>query len=557
MTRKTKAPYLEAIEKHCSKLTKTQLLASILNIAKTVPQAKRVEFLEQLTQNLENNSVVDTISQETLIQQIRNLRTEVEERMAAIEDGSYYEEHPEEYYDEYSEEPPECITEEQKEALEEFFQQTEALFVSNQLEAAKAAFDELFAFDFEYLYLGIDLRETRARYCRCIYEICLPEQRIINILAVIAPNEKIQLSQSLFDGNYPFLQDIINTRSSDLPDLEKFLPEWEQALATIDAERANLLRLEAIEFMHGLEGVAKQAQSKQQPLSYLYWIEKLIKKKAWAEVASVAQEALEVLSQSDYRVSVAESLILAGKNQDDLGLVLKGKQEKFFSHPDDSTLLHWINEAETQKARTEALKQASKFLYQNRELSNLYIKVSLMAGEIDKAFVRVSKVKAFGWSHDQNSTGIVFAAILIALLPKKQHPTPLHQAILEYYSRSYSYETDPEEPGTSLVAQMIQGLRGRQWPTTQRKVWLEWAETIGKQRIEHIVSNKYRKAYQRAAEILGALAEYFILSGKPDYGISIIVDYRDVEFHRYHAFRREVDKVVTNSTCLRDKGIVG
>jgi hypothetical protein len=319
-----------------------------------------------------------------------------------------------------------------------------------------------------------------------------------------------------------------------------------------------LLRLEAIEFMKGLEGVAELAQSTQEPLSYLFWIEKLIEKQAWAEVALVAQKALDVLSQSDYRASVADSLILAGKNQDDLPLVLKGKQEKFFSHPDDSTLLHWINEAETQEARTGALKQASKFLYKKRQLSSLYIKVSLMAGEIDKAFVRVSKVKAFGWSSDENPAGIVFAAILIALLPRKQQVTPLLQAILEYYSRSYSYETTiakDSEKETSLIAQIIQGLRGRQWPAAQRKLWLEWAENIGKQRVEHIVSNKYRKAYQRAAEILGALAEYFILSGKQDYGVSIIVHYRDVQFNHYSAFRREVDSVVKNSNWLRDKGV--
>jgi hypothetical protein len=198
MTRKTKAlkPYLEAIEKYCSGLTKKELLEAILSIAKRVPQAKRVDFLEQLTQNPENNSVVDTISQETLIQQIRDLRQEVEERAASIEDGSYYEEYPEEYPEEYSEEAPECISEEQKEALEILFQQTEALFLSNQLEAAKAAFDELFEFELESLYLGIDLRETRARYCRCIYEICSPEQRVESLLDAIASTQSFQLSQS-------------------------------------------------------------------------------------------------------------------------------------------------------------------------------------------------------------------------------------------------------------------------------------------------------------------------------------------------------------------------
>ncbi len=539
MTKKTKAlkPYLETIEKDCSGLTKKELLETILNIAKNVPQAKREEFLEQLDN-------VETPSQETITQAIRDLRAEVEERMVSIENGRYYEEYDEAYF----EEAPECMSKEQKQKLEVLFQQTEALFLSNQLQIAKAAYDELFEFELEYLSLDIDLRETRARYFRCIYEISTPKQRVENLLAVIAANKSIQISKSIFDGKYPFFQDILDAHSGYLPDFDKFLPKWEKALAKIDAQRAILLRLEAVQFKKGISGVAKLAQSKQEPLYYLFWIEKLIEKNAWAEIISVTQKALKVLPHSDYRAIIADSLILAGKNQEDLPRVLKGKQEKFFSHPDDNTLLDWINEAELQENRTDALKQASNFLYKKRELSTLYIKVSLMAGEIDKAFVRVSKVKAYGWTNEQNSAGIVFAAILIALLPRKQQATELHKAILEYYSRSYSTEN-------SLVTQIIQGIRRRQWPASQRKLWQEWAENIGKQRIEHIVSNKYRKAYGRAAEILGALGEYFILTDKADYGISIIVEYRDVQFKRYNAFRKQVDSVVKNSTVLRDKGI--
>ena len=471
---------------------------------------------------------------ETITQAIRDLRKEVEERMIAIENGRYYEEND-----------GECMSKEQKQKLQVLFQQTEALFLSKQLQAAKAAYEELFEFELEYLSIGIELRQTRARYFRCIYEQSTPKQRVEKLLEIIAANNSIKISKSIFDGNYPFLQDIIDTHPDDLPEFDKFLPKWEKALSKIEAQRAILLHLEAIEFIKGISGIAKLAQSKQQPLYYLYWIEKLIAKKAWAELISVTQKALEVLPHSDNRASIADSLILAATNQKDLPRVLKGKQEKFLSHPDDNTLLDWINEAELQENRTEALKQASKFLYKKRELSTLYIKVSLMAGEIDKAFVRVSKVKAYGWTGEQNSTGIVFAAILIALLPRKQQITELHKAILEYYSRSYSSET-------SLVTQIIKGIRQR--PASQRNLWQEWAENIGKQRIEHIVSNKYRKAYKRAAEILGGLGEYFILNDKADYGISIIVEYRDVKFSRYPAFKKEINSVIKNSAVLRDKG---
>jgi len=525
----TLKPYLETIEKHCKKLTKKELLETIQHVAKMVPQEERTNFLRQIKQMEEIKIIA---SEKTLIDDILELRKEVESRIASLERGEYDDEEGAEY-----------LTQEQKQRLEALFGETGELFLSNKLEAAKAAFEELFAFQLDELTL--ELREHRARYCRCIYETVAPKQRVRALLVGMEseqPNQ-IQKPLRLFDGNYPFLQDIIDARPGELPNFKTFLPAWEKALAKKQSDRAALLRLEALNLHKGLEGVATLARTKQQPLDYLFWVEKLLEQKAWNEVASISQEGLNALPLGEYRAVVADSLLLAAETLGDLELILNAKKEKCFSAPGDNTLLAWINEAEAQQQRSDALKQAFNFFSQNKPFAlNLYAKTSLMAGKINKAFGLVKNEKAYGWSTGRNPTGVVFAGILIALLPLNKQPTSVLVKQLQRYTK-----TDYN----SLNDQIIQGIRGRKWPATQTKKWIEWAETIAKQRIEHIVSNKHRYAYERAAEILGALGEYFILTKKEKHGISLIEHYRNVQFYRFSAFIREVDQVIASSNLLR------
>ncbi|MEN8217675.1 MAG: hypothetical protein ABFS56_15160 [Pseudomonadota bacterium] len=535
-------PYIESVEKQCKYLNQSELLKTILKIAQTVPKEQRADLLRHLP----DESVVS--SGKVLIDNILELREGIEARIASLDAWEEYEE----------EEATEYISKDQKQALEALFRQAEELFLSNQLEAAKTAFDELFKLD--NFYLDIDLRQPRTRYCRCIYETVPLKQRVKALLVGMVPDQSSQISpQRLFDGNYPFLQDIIDARPGDLPNFNKFLPGWEKALANKQTDRAILLRLEAVDLMKGLKGVAALAR-KQQPLGYLFWIKKLLEQKAWADVASVSQKGLTALAHGEHRAAVADSLILAAKAMADLPLVLKGKKEKCLSVPSDYALLAWINEADAQEQKSEAVKEALKFFSQNKPFaSSLYVKTCLMAGEINKAFGLVKDEKAYGWSSVRNPSGIVFAGILIALL---KQPTFCTQKVLQRYTISdyFSYYGLSQKGSTAkksscLIDHMIQGIGGRKWPTSQARLWLEWAEKIGKERIEHIVSNKYRDAYVRAAEILGALGEYFILSGREEYGISLIEHYRNVQFNRFSAFRKEVDHVIASSSFLRGKGI--
>jgi hypothetical protein len=83
-----------------------------------------------------------------------------------------------------------------------------------------------------------------------------------------------------------------------------------------------------------------------------------------------------------------------------------------------------------------------------------------------------------------------------------------------------------------------------------------WARSIGEKRINHIVSNKFRSAYDRAAGALAALAETLAASGQPDKAGELLREYYQRRFIRFTAFRREVTEAVSGSTILKKLGLI-
>ena len=102
----------------------------------------------------------------------------------------------------------------------------------------------------------------------------------------------------------------------------------------------------------------------------------------------------------------------------------------------------------------------------------------------------------------------------------------------------------------SMSDEILTGLKNAAISGEEQMKYLSWAVNIGKRRIEQIVSNKHRKAYTRAAEVLGALAECFLLRGEREKSRKIVEEFRDQKYNRYPAFRREVNTVISASSLL-------
>ena len=111
----------------------------------------------------------------------------------------------------------------------------------------------------------------------------------------------------------------------------------------------------------------------------------------------------------------------------------------------------------------------------------------------------------------------------------------------------------PEEQAKENIYvsdEILKGIKNAVISGEEDMKYLSWAVNIGKRRIEQIVSNKYRKAYIRAAEVLVALAECFLLKGEREKSRNIVEEFRDQKYNRYSAFRREVNAVLSASSLL-------
>ena len=166
--------------------------------------------------------------------------------------------------------------------------------------------------------------------------------------------------------------------------------------------------------------------------------------------------------------------------------------------------------------------------------------------------------KSVGWSYG-SSAGVVFGSVLSALADHPEKAGAI-KTLLRGYANSvsvYSGRFSTDEPtNTSFYDEIVKGLKQKKNIESQATESLSWAEKIGKKRIDHIVSNKHRGAYERAAQVLGSLAEAYMAMGEKGKASKILRQYYSEKYNRFSAFRREVKAVVMDSDLLRNSGVL-
>jgi hypothetical protein len=568
-------PYLETVRNHCRKLSASELQDIICELAQEVLPDKRADFLEKLRSGSRSMVRPHDEADNALISKITSLKDEILERQESIEDGSYYDEYG--YDEEYDEEYPESLSAEQKKALEALFLESDHLFLSGDLKTAQKAYQSLLSLfsgsqtDDEILYeishrdVTLNWRETRARYCRCVYETSAPEEKISRML------DAMEIDALMFEKrytpseeSYPMLQDVSDAAPGELADFKNFLKDWKKALQSEKGNRAYTLLLEAILLNEGMDSVAAEVKKRRMPVGYVFWLDKLVSEGKWEDAAIIAQAELENIPDGGLRAQAAEILSAAGKEIGNNPLVLKGVREQFRSLPNEAVLAMLIDHAKEQNAKHAELENALRVLEsKNSDTYRLRVKILLMLGRLEEAFQIADKSKPLGWSYDRSGIGLVFSGILTALTHADSGAVTVQTLFRRYNSAEYEYldysshsETpawkQEEKSHDQLIFQeMLQGLRGISLSDSEKQKWFELAKKIGESRIDAIVSEKHRGAYHRAAEVLGALTEYLLMNRQTASAKSLLAMYKDEKYKRHSAFRREVDTVLKNSAVLK------
>jgi len=414
----------------------------------------------------------------------------------------------------------------------------------------------------------VEMREARARYYRCVYETTPVPERVPAMLD--AMNLQARLSGSRFDvheNNHPMFCDVMDCRTGELPQRDQFLQEWRQALRGQGSDRADMLLLEAVYLMEGLPGVQSLVRTwgARQPRAWLFWIWLLVSEDDWPAVAAVGEEALPVVGDGQFRALIAEKLLDAGAEISRPDLVLKGRREVFCSVPGEAPLLQLIEEAERQNLRDAELEQALEFVCSRENIEKtLLVKLLLMTGRIEAAFDKARKIRALGWSYGEGAGAMLFAAVLSLLCLHRIEAAVVIRRVLKRYGDSghaghafdgESKQATEDRAGRGICSseEILRGLQKASVSEEQKHRYLSWALETGRKRIEQIVSNKHRGAYDRAAETLGALAECYLLNGEEKKSRSLIDEYRNQRYNRYPAFRRELDSLIAVSGPLHWK----
>lgn len=559
-------PFLESIKKICADMTRENLADFIIYFAETIPAKERVDFLDNIMSFTDLRKIPDF--DETIIDQINDLKDEIKERIRSIEDGSYYDVYENDQYDwNYYDENPVYLTEEQKEDMEKYFDAADNLFLAGKLNEAMEVYKELYSFldnDTDYygdseINLDIEHRETRARYCRCIYETSGSGERAGKVLSAININAPLSTHNfEIHENEYPLLIDIINAKMGDLPEEKIFLVHWINLLKEYDTDRANILLLEATFLKEGPGGVKKLAREWKikQPRGYLFWIHIKKSEEDWTEVVTIAREALHGLPFHKLRGLIAKELIYAGEKLKEKNIILEGKRELFYSLPDENNLITFMEEAIRQNKRTVEIENVlSYFQKYNKKITDLEIKILLMKGDLHQTFVKAHNTDFSEWSYGDRPGAVLFAGILAGLVKDYIQEAIIIKLILKRYSgvrEVYNFTDEDDDTGINyfLYNEIMAGLKNVIITDVQKKNYIHWAENTGRNRIENIVSNKYRKSYNKAAEVLCGLAECFYLLGEKKRGLELICEYRDNVYNRYPAFKREVRSVLAKSKII-------
>lgn len=563
-------PFLEAVTAYCQPLTKDQLQRVVLNLAEEVASAERAAFLANLTASPAKGDGPRGAGKDDnpdLLIQVEELRQEIKERIDAIEEGSFYEE-DDDYGGYHDDHEAEYLGDEHKAALAGLFAEAGHLFLSGNMAAAQALYGRLFALlreideqDAGWLETDIDPREARARYCRCVYDMAEEKGRVAEVVAAMEVEVKTHPFADEPD-NYPSLRDVMDAQGGDLPNFAAFLPAWEQALADKGCAATRLagLRLEAAFMRGGLAAVVSLAREwqAQQPQGYLFWLKMLEDSAQWPALRDAAREALVAIPMGEEREQAARFLITAALALKDDALLLGGRRERFCSMPKARNLLPLLAEAARQQLREQELAAAITILMERKSESafterSLAVKALLMAGRLAEAQAVVAKAKPVGWSYD-SSVAVVVAAVLHLVAGDLPDSTLTHELLLEYAGQGgipFDFAEDDEEEEFSLAQEITRGLALVDRKAAEVARCHEWARAMGEARINHIVTNKRRHSYDRAAQVLGALAEARVAMGDRAGAEQLLRDYYQVRYNRFAAFRKEVKAVVSKSPALR------
>jgi hypothetical protein len=407
-----------------------------------------------------------------------------------------------------------------------------------------------------------DVPEAVARYLRVVYETTPLPERAEELYDQYADLGHLAPATSLHT--------IADTRRAGLPDVDEFLPAWievltEQTSGYWARDRQRLLT-EATVWHAGTDGLATVARrpGDHQPTAYLDWIEALTRDGRLDDAAAAAREAMTLTGlPAERSAEVADWLGELTARLGDAQAALDARRTAWRAHRTRSRLLALVAAAEAVGQRAVTLSAEADLVPADPD--RLGCELLLLAGRIDTAAAALAVSDPLGWSGPDHPGSVVWPVLLAAavapVVPAAQTQLGRQFAAIDTADRWYGYsglefddgdddaDRPPAVPLPRLSSLLACHIADRPGSPRQRQQWLAAARSVVDRRVDAVVGNKHRGAYQRVAVLAVAYAEAQALAADQAAGAAFVSATRS-RYPRHVAFRDELDRATAASPLL-------
>lgn len=409
--------------------------------------------------------------------------------------------------------------------------------------------------------VATDVPEAVARYLRAVYETTPLSERAEELYDRYADLNHLAPATSLHT--------IADTQRAGLPDLDDFLPAWIEVLTEHTsghwARDHQRLLTEATVCYAGTDGLATVARrpGDHQSTAYLDWIDALTRDGRLDDAAAAAREALIITGPAAERsAEVADRLGDLTARLGDRAAALDARRTAWRTHRTRSRLLALIVAADAAGQRTGAVEAEADLVPAAPD--RLGCELLLLADRIDAAATALVASDPLGWSSPEHPGPVVWPFLLAAavapVVPATETQLGQQFATIDTTDRWHGYSSldrhhgDDDTDRASAAPPRLSSLLAchiadRPGGAQQRQQWLDAARSVADRRIDAVVGNKHRGAYQRVAVLAVAYAEALALAADQAAGAAFIAATRS-RYPRHVAFRDELDRATAASPLL-------
>jgi len=420
--------------------------------------------------------------------------------------------------------------------------------------------------------IDTDIHETTLKYFRCLY---LTEK--------MSSRPRVLFDAITWASCYTYnfsLEGMKNVSLEDLPDWERFGELWTDFLKQQKSNDVvdRLLR-EAVRLFEGTRGLEMLAKRKghEFPGAFVDWLEALKKDGDNKEILRAASLGLEKLPETLFiRAKIADYLHEAALKLKRDDLVLMSLKEALFASPAPSRLLDLLDISKNMNQRVDFINEAlTRFnaikkrradhkvhtfdihrppgLCENDVPNILETCCYLLKGDYAKVASFIEESEPLGWTFVNNPNALAIPFFLYANWNRERtltfnldrlwtRSTELPLSHFEYIEGD-EYGTNTGSRFRSYIDNTLE-----EFPLDEQEKmkYFSIAEKAAKMRINTIVSNKHRKSYWKAAELILAIAESYWSNNESKKG-HMLIDHFQKKYNRHSAFQRELKDAIKES----------